>query len=309
MHTLGGFLSLFISVSFLFSLPTHGQQSPLYTQYLFNGLLVNPAYAGSHESMSISGLFRKQWTGLTGSPTTETLTAHSPLNNKHVGLGLVVMNDDIGVTRQSGIDGIYAYRIFFTENKSLSFGLQAGYARLTSQYHEIALKDPNDPSFSGIQASYDCLFFGTGMYYSATNFYFGLSSPRLSRVTLNESGSSNESRQSRNYFLSTGYVVKISPAFKLKPGALVRTTNEWATQMDLNCTLLYEDLLWVGISYRTKAALCFLAKINLTNQLSAGYAYDYTLDQLQHVSKGGHELMLTYNFLFFKSNTITPRDF
>lgn len=287
----------------------HGQQNPLYTQYLFNGLLVNPAYAGSHESMSISGLFRKQWTGLTGSPTTETLAAHSPLNNKHIGLGLVVMNDDIGVTRQTGIDGIYAYRIYFSEKKSLSFGLQAGYAHISSQHNEIALKDPNDPSFSDIQATYNCLFFGTGMYYHSTNFYLGLSSPRLSRVTISESLSSNESRQSRNYFLSSGYVFKISPRFKLKPNILVRTTNEWATQMDLNCTLLYEDLLWIGVSYRTKSALCFLAKINLTNQLSAGYAYDYTLDQLQNVTKGGHELMLTYNFLFFKSNTLSPRSF
>ena len=106
-----------------------------------------------------------------------------------------------------------------------------------------------------------------------------------------------------------GYVFTLSPAFKLKPSTLVKATDGLITQVDLNCTLQYEDVFWVGVSYRTFSALSFMAKVQLTNQLSAGYAYDNALGNLSVISGAGHEFMLTYNFSFFRSNTVTPRDF
>jgi type IX secretion system PorP/SprF family membrane protein len=276
---------------------------------MFNGLVINPAYAGSHESMSVSGLFRKQWTSLDGSPSTQLLTAHTPVNSKKIALGLILLDDHIGVTQQTGIDVAYAYRISFSETRKLSMGLQTGYARVASQYSNLAVKDPNDPSFSSAAASVDYLYLGTGIYYSSKRFYLGLSSPHADRMTLSKSFSTDENRQSRNYFLTSGYVFTLSPSFKLKPSMLIKSTDGLSMQADLNCTLLYKDVFWIGASYRTFTALSFMAKIQLTNQLSAGYAYDNALGSLSTVSGGGHEFMLTYNFSFFKSNVVTPRDF
>ncbi|MDB5272643.1 MAG: rane protein [Chitinophagaceae bacterium] len=309
MYLYKTFWILFILLTVLLFHEGHSQQSALYSQYMFNGLLINPAYAGSQESMSVSGLFRKQWTTLDGSPSTQNLTAHTPLNNKKIALGLILQNDNIGVAQQTSVDAIYAYRISFSETRKLSFGLQAGYARLSAQYNTLAVKDPNDPSFSSSAGALNYLYFGTGIYYSSKRFYAGLSSPHANRTTIGNSLSADESRQSRNYFFTTGYVFTLSPAFKLKPSTLLKATDGLTTQVDLNCTLQYEDVFWVGVSYRTFSALSFMAKVQLTNQLSAGYAYDKALGNLNVISGAGHEFMLTYNFSFFKSNTITPRDF
>ena len=287
----------------------HSQQSALYSQYMFNGLVLNPAYAGSQESMSVSALFRKQWTGLDGNPSTQTLAAHTPLNNRKIALGLVMLNDNIGVAQQTGADLIYAYRISFSETRKLSLGLQAGYARLSAQYNNLNIKDPNDPSFASSAAVIDRLYFGTGIYYSSKRFYAGLSAPHANSVTLGKTFSTDENSQSRNYFLTSGYVFTLSPSFKLKPSTLIKATDGWSTQVDINCMLLYEDVFWIGVSYRTFTALSFMAKVQLTNQLSVGYAYDNALGSLDVKTGGGHEFMLTYNFSFFKSNTVTPRDF
>jgi type IX secretion system PorP/SprF family membrane protein len=297
-------------IFFLLFLFKHGysQQSALYSQYMFNGLLINPAYAGSQESMSVSALYRKQWTALNGNPSTQTFAAHTPLNNKKIALGLVFLNDNIGVSQQTGVDVMYAYRISFSETRKLSLGLQAGYARLSAQYNNLNIKDPNDPSFSSAAATVNCLYFGTGVYYSSKRFYAGLSAPHANRVSLGQTFSTNENAQSRNYFLTTGYVFTLSPSFKLKPSTLIKATDGWSTQVDLNCMLLYEDVFWIGVSYRTFTALSFMAKVQLTNQLSAGYAYDNALGSLATKTGGGHEIMITYNFSFFKSNIVTPRD-
>ena len=308
MHLYKTFSFFAAALTVLLSHTGYSQQSVLYSQYMFNGLVLNPAYAGSQESMSISGLFRKQWTALDGSPSTEMLSAHAPLNNKKIALGLLFVNDNIGVTQQTGGDVIYAYRISFSETRKLSLGLQAGFARLSSQYNSLTVKDPNDPSFSSTATS-NYLYFGSGIYYSSKRFYAGLSAPHANRITLGQTFSTNENRQSRNYFLTTGYVFTLSPSFKLKPSVLVKATNGWSTQADLNCTLLYEEVFWVGVSYRTFSALSFMAKVQLTNQLSAGYAYDNALGNWSVLGGEGHEFMLTYNFSFFKSNTVTPRDF
>lgn len=286
----------------------YSQQGSLYSQYMFNGLVLNPAYAGSQESMSMSALFRKQWTSLDGSPSTAMLAAHTPLNNKKVALGILFINDNIGVSQQTGGDLVYAYRISFSETRKLSLGLQAGYSRWSAQYNGLTLKDPNDPSFASA-AAYNYLYFGTGIYYSTKRFYAGLSAPHANRITIGQDFSADENSQSRNYFLTTGYVFTLSPSFKLKPSTLIKATDGWSTQVDFNCTLLYEDVFWIGVSYRTFSALSFMAKIQLTNQLSAGYAYDNAIGGLSVIGGGGHEFMLTYNFSFFKSNTVSPRDF
>ncbi|MDB5256250.1 MAG: rane protein [Chitinophagaceae bacterium] len=297
-----------VTLTFLLFQTGYSQQGSLYSQYMFNGLVLNPAYAGSQESMSISALFRKQWTALDGSPSTGIFSAHAPLNNKKIALGLLFVNDNIGVTQQTGGDLMYAYRISFSETRKLSLGLQAGFARLSSQYSSLTVKDPNDPSFSS-SGAYNYLYFGTGIYYSSKRFYAGLSAPHANRITLGQTFSTDENSQSRNYFLTTGYVFTLSPSFKLKPSTLIKATDGWSSQIDFNCTLLYEDVFWIGVSYRTFSALSFMAKVQLTNQLSAGYAYDNALGDLSVIGGGGHEFMLTYNFSFFKSNTVTPRDF
>ncbi|AHM58854.1 membrane protein [Flammeovirgaceae bacterium 311] len=280
------------------------QQQALFTQYMFNGLAINPAYAGSHESMSITALARKQWLGIDGAPGTQTFAVHTPIPNEKIGLGLLLTHDHIGPVHQYSLKFAYAYRIPVGPGK-LSMGLQGGVVNYNSKFSELYL-GPNvqDPSFSADvnQFMYD---FGTGLYYATDKFYLGLSVPQMLAIKTDDNFN-----PSKHYFLNTGYLFDLNRSLKLKPNVLFKAVQGAPLEVDLNTNLLIRDVLWVGASYRSFRTISALTELQLTDQLRFGYAYDFpATSDLGSATAGSHEIMLNYRFTFYKSNFSTPRNF
>jgi type IX secretion system PorP/SprF family membrane protein len=285
------------------------QQDPLFTQYMFNGLVINPAYAGSQDALAITAAARKQWVGMAGTPSTQTLSAHSPMKNEKVALGITFINDNIGVTHQYGINGIYAYRIILKDHGKLSFGLQAGFTQFKSQYSQLSTRDANDPSFASDQVSGFLPNFGSGVYFSNKKFYVGFSVPYIISNLYKDESIPTRAIQKRHCFLNSGYVFTLNQDLKLKPSILLKAIEGAPVQMDLNANLLIREVIWIGASYRSFSSLGFLAQLQITDQIKFGYSYDIGVNKLSTVNQGSHEVMLNYNFSFIKSKVVTPRYF
>jgi type IX secretion system PorP/SprF family membrane protein len=283
------------------------QQQIMFTQYMFNGLAINPAYAGSHESISATALARKQWSGLEGAPSTQTFSVHSPIRNQKMSLGLLMLHDNIGVTDQTGIYGSYAYRIAFNEKAKLALGLQAGISFYNAQFSKVSA---NDPTFSSGDVRESLPSFGFGAYYNTERFYLGVSAPQLNQSKFNKNNPDSDSKIIRHYFITSGYVFDLSPSLKLKPNVLIKTVVGAPVELDLNANLLIKEVLWLGLSWRSFDSFDALIQVQATDQLQIGYSYDFaTTTALSRVNNGSHELMLNYRFSFSRKRILTPRYF
>lgn len=295
-----------MALSLLATAPAVAQQQVMFTQYMFNGLALNPAYAGSHETVSVTGIWREQWGGIEGAPSTQTFSVHSPISHKKIGLGLVLLHDNIGVTSQTGVYGSYAYRIK-TKKGKLAFGLQAGFSSYSVDNLSLDLID--NPAFDH-NVSEAQPNIGVGVYYSTKKFYVGASAPQLLETTFDRDNPDSDSKLVRHYFATLGYVLELNRNFKLKPNLLVKAVAGAPVEVDLNANLLIRDVLWVGVSYRSFDSIDAILQMQLTNRLQLGYAYDFiTTTDLGRVNRGSHELSLNYLFSFNKVNIITPRYF
>ena len=286
------------------------QQDAMYTQYMFNTLAINPAYAGSRNVISATALMRSQWSGIKGAPKTQTFTIDAPIDGKKVGLGLQLFSDKLGRTSNTGAVASYAYRIRM-EKASLSFGLQGSISQFNTDYNSIEL-DPSglstDPAFMGNNKK-SIFNVGTGVYYNTDRFYAGLSSPKLMNNILPGSQTSDQNRQAFHVFLMTGYVFSLNNSFKLKPSVLFKGVSGAPLEADINTSLWIKDAISIGVQYRTGADISGLLEIQATPQIRFGYAYDYNTTQLGNYNSGSHELMLRYEFGFQRSKVITPRYF
>ncbi len=287
--------------------PAQAQQRMMFTQYMFNGLAINPAYAGSQESLDLTLLAREQWIGIDGAPSTQTFSAHTPLPNTKASVGLLLTRDQIGVDAQTGLYGAYAYRIKMAQG-TLSAGLQLGFDSYRTGFSRLQLDNDDDQHFAQDDAQAWLPNFGAGLYYSTNKFYAGFSAPYLLN-NLYPSNEVSEARQYRHYFMSAGYVFDLSRELKLKPNVLVKAVQGAPVQVDLNANLLIKETLWVGMSYRSFDALSWLVEFQFAPAFRAGYAYDMTVSPLKQVNSGSHELMLNYRLSFQKSKIITPRYF
>ena len=290
----------------LIALTGYGQQQAMYTQYMFNGLAINPAYAGSQESLTLTALGREQWVGFEGAPSSQTFSAHAPLRNDKIALGGVVFRDKIGLTEQYGAYLIYAYRIRM-DRGTLSAGLQAGFNDYRAAFSRANVPD-DDWAFYVDELQGFLPNFGAGLYYSTDRFYAGFSLPQLlTNAYPGQEGS--VAQQYRHWFLSTGYVFDLNPDLKLKPNLLVKAVEGAPVEVDINANLLIRELFWIGASYRSFDAVSALLEFQATPRFRIGYAYDYTLTGLQQVNSGSHELMLNYRFLRRDKKMLTPRYF
>lgn len=295
--------------SFLFlSAAAVAQQQPMYTQYMFNALAINPAYAGSQGSWSATALGRWQWLGLRGAPQTQTLALHGPVLNQKIALGLNVVHDEIGVTRQSGLFATYAYRIKFSSSANLSIGLQGGIHQYQTDFANVQLQNSNDQNFIRNEARKLLPNFGIGLFYQTKQFYVGASVPHMMTQAYFENEAVQAS-QARHYFVHAGYVFPLNAVLKLKPNFLLKVVEGAPVEVDLNSNLLILEKLWVGISYRSFDSLSGLLEVLATDRLRFGYAYDYTLTDLRQVGVNTHELMVNYRFAVPKEKIITPRYF
>lgn len=299
----------------LFASQAGAQYDPMFTQYMFNEMYLNPAYAGSRDQMASTLTYRNQWVGIEGAPKTQTFSIHAPVKNKKIGLGLNVMNETIGVTKQMSIYGNYAYRIQTGEKGQLSAGLQGGIISYQEMLATLAIVDKGDAEFSANTPRLILPNFGFGMYYQTDKFYAGLSVPRMIENEVNvyqeESSMVKNKAKVKNfhYFLTAGYVFDLSEDIKMKPAALIKAVAGAPVEADINVNFLLNERIWAGVGYRTGDAIVFLTQYQLNDQLRIGYSYDYTTSELNQYASGTHEFTLGYDFHFTPSKVVTPRYF
>lgn len=311
MKTLKEFLLLICLL--VVSAIVSAQQNAMYSQYMFNTLAINPAYAGSRNVVSATGLYRSQWNGIDGAPETTTFTVDGALNSKRIGLGFQLYNDKLGITKTTGAAVSYAYRIRMNE-ASLSFGLQGSVSQYVADFTSVSL---------GSQSSYDPAFannvnkvlfnFGTGVYYNSDRFYLGLSAQDLLNNKLTENNATTDStmgnRKSIHLFLASGYVFTLTDDFKLKPSFLVKGVKGAPLEADFNATLWIKDVLAIGAQYRSSADLAGILEVQATPQIRIGYSYDHSITRLRNFNTGSHEIMLRYEFGSRRGKILSPRYF
>jgi type IX secretion system PorP/SprF family membrane protein len=270
------------------------EKAILYSHYSFNGLAINPAYAGSHEMLSVSLTHRNQWMGFEGAPTYNIFGAHSTLKNTHVGLGLLVMNESIGLRKYTGIYLNYAHRMTLGRGK-LALGLKGGIA--TGKMETVDLADAEE-IFNDNTCKYLLPNFGVGAYYNTERFYAGLSIPLLLGYKTNNTGEVAAYNNFNDYawYLTAGYNMKVSKDWKLQPSGLLEYDKPNGVLADIGLSLLYKDVLKTGISYRTKQAIVLLMDVKVNYQLRVGIAYDYGLNELNSYNRNSFEIALDYNF-------------
>ena len=287
---------------------------PVYSQYLQNGLLINPAYAGSRGALSTFISYRMQWMGIPDAPVFQTITLNAPMKNDKVGLGLMAQFMKFGFTRSQSLYASYAYQIGLGSGR-LSFGLKGGFDRSNTDYSGILTTRQNDPVFEVNDKPYFLPNVGAGIYYFSDKLFGGLSIPSFLSYKKNTSTSSVEAHHSfKEYDLifSAGGLITISPEIKFRPSVLIdysleRTKN--LTQFDINGNVIIRDFIWAGVSWRTsEEVLVGILQVQLNPQFMFGFSYDYPVGRMNSYSKGSTEFILRYEF-GYKVSAANPRYF
>lgn len=286
------------------------QQDALFSQYMFNKLTVNPAYAGSREVFSADMVYRYQWVGIPGSPKTLTLGMHAPLRNEHIALGGYIYSDQIGPEVDQGALATYAFRVNLPKGK-LSFGLQGGVKYYSIDWNMIYTEDP-DFVFQGNQKSKITPDANFGIYYYSNHMYAGISSKHLLQneygmVTVD--GKKTYSKLLRHFYGMAGLAIPVSDNVIFRPSVLVKYVKNAPWQLDLNASFLFSDLIWLGMTYRTDGDIIFLTELNIGRKYRIGYSYDMNVKDLIHYNSGSHEIRLGLDLDLLKNRMYTPRYF
>lgn len=271
-----------------------GQQRPIQSLYMFDQMLINPAYAGVHVQLSATTIYRNQWVNLPGAPQTFTTSIHSGFLQNRMGLGLMVTSESIGAHENINVYASYSYKIQLPYGGSLSMGLQVGFDYIESDFTKT---DPNDPSsnffqsFSNINPN-----FGTGVFYTNRSFYAGLSVPYLLNGNLINAieGEISLAQFSRNYLITAGNTYQLNKDFKIIPSVLVRYEEGAPLTFDVSGNLIIEETVGIGLSYRYFEGIVWMFELKINENFHVGYAYDATTSALGLVSNGSHEIMVNY---------------
>lgn len=326
--------TLLLICFFAFVQGLFGQQDPMFTKYVFNSLIFNPATAGSHDHLTLNLLHRQQWLGFEGAPVTQSLTAHSPLRKENIGLGLSLVNDRAGATGSFDINVAYAYRFALGQRLRLSVGLQTGVANWRGDWTDLVLEQQDDAAFRENLNRW-LPNFGAGAYLTGKRFYAGIGCPRLIEYNLRKASDDNLQRFARtyrHYYFTTGMAFPLRgdnlvfrPSLLLKSTGLLSALRQDArfqnvgapTEVDVDASLFILRTFWVGAAYRTALearksshdSVDFWASWHLRNGLRFGAAYDMLLSDLRRAGNGSFELMLGYEFDFKIKKAASPRFF
>jgi type IX secretion system PorP/SprF family membrane protein len=286
---------------------------PVFSQYLQNGLMINPAYAGSREALSVAISRRNQWLGISNGPVLTTVSLHSVLKNDKVALGLMAEFMDYGVTSAQSVYAVYAYHIKLAKGK-LSFGLKTGFDRSTTNYSILKGIQAGDPVFEDNEKPYILPNVGAGVYYFSNRFFGGVSVPSFLFYNNIGNGKTQASHSFSEYDLifSAGGLISFSQNFKFKPSMLLDYSlrnSAHINQLDINGNFIIADVLWVGGSYRTTEQVAVgILQIQATPQFMFGVSYDYPAGRMTTFSKGSGEVFLRYEF-GSKISAANPRYF
>ena len=275
------------------------QQDSQYTQYMYNTMMINPAYAGSRDCTSIFALYRNQWVGLDGAPKTASLSFHTPFEEKHIGIGAGIYHESIGPQSTNVVDVDFSYTLDFDESK-LAFGLKAA-----------AGFYPNDAAVEG-KANIFLPNIGAGVFYYGEKYYVGFSIPYLldtKTFSKTDERKITDINEKQHYNLMGGYVFDLSPDFKFKPAALVKMVSGSPLQVDLSANFMYDDRFVLGAAYRWSAAVSAMAGFQIDRNWFIGYAFDWETTKLSKYNSGSHEIFLRYEFIRDIQKIISPRFF
>jgi len=290
-----------------YSITSFGQQDPQYTQYMYNQAVINPAYAGSKEGLSIVALYRNQWTGFDGAPKTITLSGHSPVGEK-VGLGLSLISDQHGPVKENNIYADFSYTLDLGTTSKLALGIKGGVTLHDISLTTVDLTTQGDPLFSE-NVNKATPNAGLGAFFYDENYYVGLSMPNiLDSVHLDENGRKYGS-ETQHYFLTAGYVFQLTATTKLKPSFLVKSSFDAPVSFDVNANFLFHDKFEVGASYRSTDSFSGLVGFAFSDSIRIGYAYDYIISDIKEAASSSHEVFLQFDLNFPKKVSRSPRFF
>ena len=298
----------------LFNSKLFAQTEPMYSQYMYNMLGVNPAYAGNREALSLNFFQRNQWVGIKGAPKTTSISMDQSIKDGKLGWGIQVYDDRLGVEAASGLNGMLSTRIQVSEKGILSGGLSFGMMNYRINLNDVNNRNnPNDPSFISIDnPSKWNPSLGMGIYYNTDRFYAGLATPSILKARLASYENMITSIQTSNafhLFANAGYVFDINEDVKLKPSTMIKMVSGAPIETDINLNVWLKDLLGFGASYRTGDAFVGMVELQATSNLRFGYAYDMPFNPLKYFTKGSHELMLRYEIGNFKTKIKSIRYF
>ena len=284
------------------------QQDAQFTQYMYNTININPAYAGSRGAMSIFGLHRTQWVGLDGAPVTNAASINTPFNESRVGAGLSFITDKIGPTKETNISADISYTIPTSETFKLSFGVKASANLFNLDRSMLNPENPADDHLADVDNEFSPNI-GAGLYLHSDKFYAGISVPACLQTTRYSDNDFAVNQERLNYYLISGYDFDLSPNLKFKPALLTKMVKGAPLQVDVSGNFLIMDKFVLGAAYRWDAAVSGMAGFQITDGLFIGYGYDLETTRLRNYNSGSHELFLRYELFNNFDRITTPRFF
>ncbi|WP_395066622.1 type IX secretion system membrane protein PorP/SprF [Flavobacterium sp.] len=301
------FLTAFALMTFF---NVSAQQDPHYTQYMYNMSVINPAYAGSKETLTGGLLYRKQWVEIEDAPKTGTFFINSPVG-KNVGLGISAINDKIGPVEETNLYADFSYTLNLGGEHKLAFGLKGG-----ATFHKVGLfseiynnvPDANDVAFKE-NSNRTFLNLGTGLFYYTNKYYVALSVPNMLKSKYLDYNGRQFGTETLHYFLTGGYVFDLNPALKFKPSAMIKSAFNAPTSLDLSANFLFNEKFEIGGTYRLDDSFGAMVNYAITPSLKIGYAYDHIVSDLKVTTPSSHEIMLLFDLNFPKKVSQSPRYF
>ncbi|WP_433832576.1 PorP/SprF family type IX secretion system membrane protein [Flavobacterium anhuiense] len=299
-----------VFVFIFFSVAGFAQQDSQFTQYMYNTININPAYAGSRGALSIFGLYRTQWVGLEGAPETSSFSVNTPLSNSNLGLGVSVVNDKIGPTNENTFSADLSYTVPTSATFKLSFGIKATANLFNLDINKLDVKDQGDPQLQDLNNKFTPNV-GAGIYFHSDKAYIGLSIPSFIESNRYNNADVAIFKEKINYYLIAGYVFNLDKYeyIKFKPALLTKMVEGAPLQVDLSANFMFYDKFTIGASYRWSASLSAMVGFQITDGLFAGYAYDRETTRLNNFNSGSHEIFLRFDLFNSYDQITSPRFF
>lgn len=292
-----------------FAMICNAQQEPGYTQYMYNTMTVNSAYAGSTGSLEAVLLHRSQWTGIDGAPQTQAFTIHSPLRNERVGLGLSLVNDKLGPSSELYLDANFSYTVALSQETKLAFGLKAGARMMNIDWTKGRYYNQVDPLLNNNINDKINPSLGAGLFLHTEKWYLGASVPNFIRGDYYDDIQESVVSERLHYYFMGGYVFDLSDHLKFKPAFLVKTVSGAPITADISANFLIQEKFTIGASHRWDDSVSALLGFQITGSLFIGYAFDYSVTELNKYNDGSHEFILRYQLQKSPKQIKSPRFF
>ncbi|MBW4362184.1 PorP/SprF family type IX secretion system membrane protein [Flavobacterium taihuense] len=299
---------LFSIVMMFTAIAGFAQQDAQYTQYMYNTINVNPAYAGSRGALSFFALHRTQWVGLDGAPVSNTVSVNTPFNNSKLGLGLSIVNDEIGPSTSNALSADISYTLPVSESFKLSFGIKGTANLFSIDIAKLNPSDQTDPQFQNIDNEFSPNI-GAGLYLHSDKAYIGFSIPNILETDAYNDNDVAIYKEKMNYYLIGGYVFELSPSLKFKPAFMTKLVEGSPLQVDVSANFMFNEKLTAGLAYRWSAAMSAMVGFQISDGFYVGYSYDFETTELDNYNSGSHEIFLRYEIFKKNSKMITPRFF